>query len=339
MCLLLLPLGACEETLPASQRLQPRPSASEPESQLPKLQTARVDATLPLFERRGGLAGKLTSAGSDTLGALMAGWSEAFARQYPGVAIQVQAAGSSTAPPALTEGTAELGPMSRRMTATETEAFRRRFGYAPLPLQVALDALAIYVHKDNPLPALSLPELDAIYSSTRRCGQAQPIRYWGDLRLPGSWTRRPIQRFGRNSVSGTYGYFKRVALCGGDVLNRVNEQPGSASVVQAVASSLNGIGYSGLGFQTSGVRALPISALPTSAPVGATYDAVARGDYPLARPLYLYVNKAPDAPLPALPRAFLAFVLSREGQALVARSGYVPLLAAQVQRERLRGGL
>jgi phosphate transport system substrate-binding protein len=327
-------LGGCEETLPArdgsglpgaagTADVRPGPVATE-------------DASLPMYLPQASIAGQLTSAGSDTLANLMTLWAEAFQARYPGVAMQVQAAGSSTAPPALSEGAVDLGPMSRRMKDNEVEAFRRRHGYAPLPVRVAIDALAIYVHKDNPLAALSLQDIDAIYSNTRRCGRAKPVRYWGDLGLAGSWHRRPIQRFGRNSVSGTYGYFKSVALCGGDVRDRVNEQPGSASVVQGVASALNGIGYSGIGFQTSGVRALPLAALPGSRPVLATRETVANGDYPLARPLYIYLNKAPGKALSPLTLEFMRFVLSREGQAVVARDGFVSLPGARARRERAR---
>lgn len=327
-------LSGCNETLPA--RDGPDRAVVAGAVVAPQALPVADDTALPMYRPQASIAGQLTSAGSDTLANLMTLWAEAFQARYPGVAMQVQAAGSSTAPPALSEGAVDLGPMSRRMKDNEIEAFRRRHGYAPLPIRVAIDALALYVHKDNPLPSLSLQDIDAIYSSTRRCGRARPARYWGDLGLAGSWHRRPIQRFGRNSVSGTYGYFKSVALCGGDVRDRVNEQPGSASVVQGVASALNGIGYSGIGFQTSGVRALPLAALPGSRPVFASRDTVASGDYPLARPLYIYLNKAPGQPLAPLTLEFMRFVLSREGQAVVARDGFVSLPGDRARRERAR---
>ena len=260
-------------------------------------------------------------------------WTEAFKRVYPNVNVQVQAAGSSSAPPALTEGTVNFGTMSRRMKDRELENFERRFGYKPTAVRVAIDALAVYVHKDNPLKALTLAQLDAIYSVTRRCGGADDIRRWGDTGLDNSWTERPIQLYGRNSVSGTYGYFKQVALCSGDFKATVNEQPGSASVVQGVASSLNGIGYSGIGYLTSGVKAVPIAEAGDLNPVTATSANVTAGTYPLSRYLYIYVNKKPNTPLPPLEHEFLKLVLSAEGQEIVVKDGYIPVTGRIADRE------
>ncbi|MFW6093903.1 MAG: PstS family phosphate ABC transporter substrate-binding protein [Pseudomonadota bacterium] len=288
---------------------------------------------LPRYERVSGVSGTLSSIGSDTLANLMTLWTEEFKRAYPNVNIQVQAAGSSTAPPALTEGTSNLGPMSRAMKGREIEAFEKRHGYRPTAIRVAMDALAVYVHKDNPIESLTVPQLDAIFSVTRRCGGEADIRRWGDLGLEGGWSSRPIQLYGRNSVSGTYGYFKEAALCSGDFKNSVNEQPGSASVVQAVSSSLNGIGYSGIGYVTSGVRAVPLAEYDDVPAVAPTPETAASGEYPLSRYLYIYVNKRPGSPLPPLEREFLKMVLSRIGQQVVAKDGYVPLSPRVVARE------
>ncbi len=289
--------------------------------------------TLPEYERVSGVSGNLSSIGSDTLANLMTLWTEAFKREYPNVNIQVQAAGSSTAPPALTEGTSNFGPMSRAMKDKEIEAFEARHGYKPTAIRVAIDALAVYVHKDNPLQSLTIPQVDAIFSVTRRCGGDTDVSTWGQLGLTGSWQDRPIQLYGRNSVSGTYGYFKQVALCSGDFKNTVNEQPGSASVVQAVSSSLNGIGYSGIGYVTSGVKALPLAEFEGAEPVPASPEAALSGDYPLSRYLYVYVNKKPGSPLAPLEQEFLKLVLSRVGQEIVGKDGYVPLSARLVARE------
>lgn len=288
---------------------------------------------LPEYARVSGVAGNLSSTGSDTLANLMTLWTEAFKREYPNVNIQVQAAGSSTAPPALTEGTSNFGPMSRLMKDKEIEAFETRFGYKPTVVRVALDALAVYVHKDNPLESLTIPQVDAVFSATRRCGAAQDVTRWGELGLVGNWQDRPIQLYGRNSVSGTYGYFKKTALCSGDYKNTVNEQPGSASVVQAVASSLNGIGYSGIGYITSGVKAVPLAEQPGSDPVAANRENALSGDYPLARYLYIYVNKKPGTPLLPLELEFLKLVLSRTGQDVVVKDGYIPVSARVISRE------
>jgi phosphate transport system substrate-binding protein len=288
---------------------------------------------LPEYQRVSGVSGTLSSIGSDTLANLMTLWTEEFKRQYPNVTIQVQAAGSSTAPPALTEGTASFGPMSRAMKDREIESFESRYGYKPTAVRVAIDALAVYLHKDNPLQALTIPQVDAIFSVTRRCGHEGDLRTWGQLGLTGSWANRPIQLYGRNSVSGTYGYFKETALCSGDFKNSVNEQPGSASVVQAVSSSLNGIGYSGIGYITSGVRAVPLAELEDAPAVEATAENAISGDYPLSRYLYIYVNKRPGSPLPPLEQEFLKLVLSRIGQEVVGKDGYIPLSARLVDRE------
>ena len=286
---------------------------------------AQVDPSLPDYQKSSGVSGNLSSVGSDTLANLMTLWAEEFKRQYPNVNIQIQAAGSSTAPPALTEGTANVGPMSRKMKDKEIQAFEARYGYKPLAIPVAIDALAVFVNKDNPVQGLSIPQLDAIFSATRKCGAKADVAKWGDVGLTGSFANQPFQLYGRNSVSGTYGYFKSKALCKGDFKNGVNEQPGSASVVQSVTSSVNGIGYSGIGYKTSGVRALPLSKKDGEAFVEATPDNATAGTYPLSRFLYVYVNKAPNKPLQPLEREFVKLVMSKTGQNVVVKDGYVPL--------------
>ncbi|WP_330960576.1 PstS family phosphate ABC transporter substrate-binding protein [Photobacterium sp. 53610] len=285
-----------------------------------------------------GVTGTLNSVGSDTFANLMTYWSEAFMHLYPTVHVQVQAAGSSTAPTALTEATAQLGPMSRPMKTREIAAFEHNYGYPPTAVRVAIDALAVFVHEDNPLPGLRFRQLDAVFSRTLRCGANQSVTHWGQLGLTGRWTQRDIQRFGRNSVSGTYGYFKQKALCNGDFRQDVNEQPGSASVVQSVSTSLNAIGYSGIGYRTTGIRAIPI-AQGDGPFVAATKENVANGSYPLARYLYIYINKVPGKPLPKPEAEFLRFVLSQQGQQMVDKDGYVSLPPAVVARELAALGL
>lgn len=294
--------------------------------------TAAVDPNLPQYQSTSGVSGNLSSAGSDTLANLMTLWAEGFKRAYPNVNIQIQAAGSSTAPPALTEATSNLGPMSRKMKDKEVEAFENRYGYKPTAVPVAIDALAVYVHKDNPIAGMSIADVDAIFSSTRKCGGAADIDSWGDAGLQGIWARRDIQLFGRNSVSGTYGYFKKKSLCKGDFKNTVNEQPGSASVVQSVSTSINGIGYSGIGYKTASVRAVPLAKKPGQDFVAATPANAVKGAYPLSRFLYVYVNKAPNNELAPLEREFLKLVLSREGQEVVVKDGYIPLPASVAER-------
>lgn len=294
---------------------------------------SKVDPGLPVYQKASGVSGNLSSVGSDTLANLMTLWTEEYKRTYPNVNIQVQAAGSSTAPPALTEGTSNLGPMSRQMKGKEIQAFENKFGYKPTPVGVAIDALAVYVNKDNPIEGMTIPQVDAIFSSTRKCGFAGDVARWGDLGMTGPWVSRSIQLYGRNSVSGTYGYFKKKALCKGDFKNNVNEQPGSASVVQSVSTGLNAIGYSGVGYRTSGVRAIPLAKKPGQAFVPPSADNAVSGKYPLARVLYVYVNKHPNKPLQPMEREFIKLVLSQQGQEVVVKDGYVPLPAALAARE------
>ncbi|WP_372879515.1 PstS family phosphate ABC transporter substrate-binding protein [Spongiibacter marinus] len=293
-----------------------------------------VDPALPVYEKAAGVSGTFSSVGSDTLANLMTLWSEDFKRAYPNVNVQIQAAGSSTAPPALTEGTSNMGPMSRKMKDKEIEAFEAKYGYKPVAVPVAIDALAVFVHKDNPIEGMTIAEVDAVFSSTRKCGHPENIQRWGQLGMDGSWSARDIQMFGRNSVSGTYGYFKGKALCKGDFKNGVNEQPGSASVVQSVSTSINGIGYSGIGYQTSSVRAIPLSKSEKGSFVDATPENAINGSYPLSRFLYVYMNKAPNKPFTPLEREFVKLVLSKQGQEIVAKDGYIPLPASVVEKIR-----
>ena len=293
---------------------------------------AKIDPSIKTYSKSSGVSGNLSSVGSDTLANLMTLWAEEFKRVYPNVNIQIQAAGSSTAPPALTEGTSNLGPMSRKMKSKELEGFEKKYGYKPVAIPVAIDALAVYVHKDNPLKGMTIPQVDAIFSATRKCGFGKDIKNWGDLGLTGSWKNRDIQLFGRNSVSGTYGYFKKKGLCKGDFKNTVNEQPGSASVVQSVTASLNGIGYSGIGYKTSGVKAVPLTKKDGSPFIAATPDNAVKGTYPLARFLYVYVNKNPNRPLEPLVREFMKMVNSKQGQQVVIKDGYIPLPAKVIEK-------
>lgn len=294
---------------------------------------AQVDENLPDYQKTSGVSGNLSSVGSDTLANLMTLWAESFKKVYPNVNVQIQAAGSSTAPPGLTQNTSNLGPMSRLMKDKEIESFEKKFGYKPTPVAVAIDALAVFVHKDNPIKGFTIPQLDAIFSSTRTCGEPRLANVWGDLGLTGSWEAREIQLYGRNSVSGTYGYFKDKALCKGDFRNSVNEQPGSASVVQSVSSSVNGIGYSGIGYTTSSVVAVPLAREEGKPFVEANSENAISGSYPLARFLYVYVNKVPGEPLPPLTNEFIKLVLSKQGQEVVVKDGYIPLPAEVAQRE------
>jgi len=286
---------------------------------------AAVDAKISPYKPVGGVSGSLSSVGSDTLNNLMTFWSEKFSKFYPNVKVQVEGKGSSTAPPALIAGTAQLGPMSRTMKNTEIDDFEKKFGYKPTPIRVAVDSLAVFVNKDNPIECLSLPKVDAMFSKSRRLGYKQDIRAWGEAGLKGDWSDRPISLYGRNSASGTYGFFKEHVLGNGDYKDEVKEQPGSASVVQGVTVDRFGAGYSGIGYATPGVRAVPLTKTEGGACVEANAENAYSGKYPIARFLYIYVNKATGKPLEPLTREFLRMVLSKEGQEEVLKDGYYPL--------------
>ena len=292
-----------------------------------------VDSGLKEYAKTEGVSGNLNSIGSDTLNNLMTFWAEGFRKQYPNVNIQIEGKGSSTAPPALIEGTAQIGPMSREMKKSEIEAFEAKYGYKPLAIGVALDSLAVYVNKDNPLEQLSLTQVDAIFSKNRKSGAAEEISTWGQVALTGEWAGKPMSLYGRNSASGTYGYFKENALAKGDFKDTVKEQPGSASVVLSITEDKAGIGYSGIGYKTSGVKALALAKRDGETAYAPTYENVLEGKYPLGRMLYLYIGKQPNQPLPKMVEEFLKYALSKEGQEVVVKDGYLPLPAAIAEKQ------
>jgi phosphate transport system substrate-binding protein len=283
-----------------------------------------VDPKIPAYAVTSGVSGNLNSVGSDTLNNLMTFWSEGFKAQYPNVKIQVEGKGSGTAPVALASGVAQVGPMSREMKSTEIAAFAAKFGHKPTRIPVAVDALAVFVHKDNAIKGLSLKQVDGIFASTRKRG-GQDVVTWGDLGQKGALAGKTVSAFGRNSASGTYGFFKEVALKNGDFKDTVKEQPGSSSVVQGVAADVGAVGYSGIGYATSGVRALPLSSDESGNFVEPTYANCLNSAYPLSRYLYVYVNKAPSKPMDKLTSEFITFVLSKQGQEIVLKDGYYPL--------------
>jgi phosphate transport system substrate-binding protein len=295
--------------------------------------------TLPSYKATSGVTGTLKSIGSDSMNNEMALWSEAFRKFYPGVKIEVEGKGSATAPTALIEGTAQFGPMSRPMKGEEVSAFKAKFGYEPTAIKTSLDVLAVYVHRDNPIKSLSLQDVDAIFSKTRKSGAKSDIATWGDLGLTGEWANKPIQLYGRNSASGTYGYFKDHALAKGDFKDSVKEQPGSAAVVQGVASDKYGIGYSGIGYKTDAVKAVPLSLKAGGDVVPATEETALSGTYPLGRYLLIYINKAPKQDLDPARREFLLYVLSAQGQEAVEKNGYIALPVKILKEERAKLGV
>lgn len=291
----------------------------------------KVDPSLPAYQPVSGVSGSLKSIGSDTMNNEMTLWAEGFLKFYPNVKIEIEGKGSSTAPPALIAGTSQFGPMSRRMKDAEVADFEKKFGYKPTPLPTSIDMLAIYVNKDNPIPGLSLQQADAIFSKTRKGGFPTNIRTWGQAGLTGEWASQPISLYGRNSASGTYGFFKDNVLFKGDYKDDVKEQPGSSAVVQGVASDRYAIGYSGIGYSTADVRAIPLAAEEDDY-VDATPENAYTGEYPLARFLYLYVNHKPGSKLDPLRREFIRYIFSKDGQENVVKDGYFPVPATIATR-------
>ena len=299
----------------------------------PSARAQDVDVSLPAYEKVGSeVSGSLKCVGSDTMNNLVALWAEGFKKFYPGVSEGIEGKGSASAPPALTEGTCTFGPMSRDWKPSEIDEFKKKHGYPPTTVPVAIDMLAVFVHKDNPLKGLSLQEVDAIFSKNRTGGAKSEIRTWGDLGLTGEWKDKPISLYGRNATSGTYGYFKEHALFKGDFKPTVKEQPGSSAVVQAVASDKYAIGYSGIGYVTADVRALPLAAKTGGEQVEPEAANAYAGTYPLARFLYLSVNHKPGSQLDPLRREFIRYVLSGSGQGDVKKDGYLPVTAAVAKR-------
>src|SRR5690242_4931205 len=284
-----------------------------------------LDPKLRDYQPIGGISGNIKPIGSDTLNNVMTLWAEGFKAQYPNVKIEIEGKGSSTAPPALIAGTAQFGPMSRAMKPTEVDEFEKKFGYKPTSVSVAVDALAVFVNKDNPIKCLSLQQVDAIFSKTRKGGIDKDVVNWGDLGLTGEWANKPISLYGRNSASGTYGYFKEEALFKGDYKDSVKEQPGSSAVVQGVASDKFAIGYSGIGYKTADVRAVPLAKDAKAKPVAAEPENAYKGEYPLARFLFLYVNYKPKSELDPLRREFIKYIFSKQGQQDVIKDGYFPV--------------
>jgi phosphate transport system substrate-binding protein len=303
-------------------------------------QSVKIDPGLPAYARgASGVSGNVKAIGSDTMNNLMTLWAEDFRKQYPNVQVEIEGKGSSTAPPALIAGTATFGPMSREMKSQEIDEFEAKYGYKPTGLRTSIDMLAVYVHKDNPIESLTLQQIDAIFSKTRKGGAAADVTTWGQLGLTGEWANKPISLYGRNSASGTYGYFKEHALFKGDYKDSVKEQPGSSSVVQGVASDRYGVGYSGIGYKTADVKAVPIKADANTPAISATPEFAYTGKYPLARFLYIYVNHKPGTELDPLRREFVRFVFSKQGQENVVKDGYFPVNAKIASEEMAKLGL
>jgi len=281
------------------------------------------------YKKIKGLSGGMHSVGSDTLEVLMEAWKLSFIKMYPAVNLQIQSRGSATAPRALIKETASLAPMSRKMNSRERRAFKQKFGYEAVAIPVAMDALAVYVNKDNPINGLTLAQVDAIMSSTRQCGYETDITQWGQVGLTGKWASKAITIYGRNSLSGTHSYFRKKAMCKGRYKEVVQQHEDSRTLINDVASDVNGIGYSGMGYSAAGVKRIALSASNNKSFVLAEAKTAMSGEYPLARFLYIYVNKPMGKPLGKNETEFIKMVLSNTGRKAVIKSGYIPLSKAK----------
>ncbi|WP_185856182.1 PstS family phosphate ABC transporter substrate-binding protein [Vreelandella populi] len=279
------------------------------------------------------VSGTLSAIGSDTMAGLTLRWAEALTNRYPGINVQFQATGSASVPPALTAGTTRLGPMSRPMNEQERQAFTDRYGYPPLALRVAKDALVLVVHRHNPLQAITRQQADAIFSTRQACGAKAPIQRWNELPATHDWPYGHIALHGRNLASGTHGLFQAEVLCGGDFRPDISEHPGSSAVVAAVGESPNAMGYAGYNHLSPMVHALRLIT-QNGAEIAPTEQTIQRNEYPFSRDLYLYVNLPPGKSLPPADQALLTLILSEEGQQIARAAGFVPLPESDLKTQR-----
>jgi len=282
-------------------------------------------------------ANELLIVGSGNLARFLTPLAAAYQELHPGVRVRVEAGTSTAGPPALLRGRAQLAAMSREMSRDELHAFKVVLGARPARTSVAIDALAIYVNEQNPLQQISLPELDAIYSSARRCGGEEAITSWSQLGLQGSYAARSIGLYGHIPSAGTYAFFRQKALCGGHFREGVHQQPGDRSVVLSIAELRYAMGYGARADLIAGVRALAVA--PSA---GGSYGTIAPADvydgrYPLTRDLYLYrTTRRGEERGSAEALRFVRFVLSKTGQDAVDTAGFLRLPESRLAEEHSR---
>ncbi len=289
-----------------------------------------VDPHIQSYAKATGVSGGLTVAGSEMMKALSHRWEGKLREFYPGLAIQIHGIGSETGPPALLEGKAQIAAMSRQLTKKEIEDFTKRFGYEPTEVPVAADALSVFVHRDNPISGMTLPELDAVFCKEHRGGLNEDRISWSQFGLPGEWSAASIALIGRNKVSGTATFFREQVCGNGDFRDTMKTEAGSASVVMGVKKDRYAVGFSGIGYRTSSVRPIPLAAAKGKPFIEPTFETVTDGAYPLRRHLFLYVNKSPKEAMPPAVTEFVKFAVSFEGQQAVIQEGFFPLPTAQL---------
>lgn len=313
------------------------------------------DASLNHYSPQAQITGTFKVQGSETMYPLMSRLTMEFQRRQPKVAIEVKGGGSTKAvaeflQPPLSKtgkvmlleeraGSFKMIATSRELFDAEVKEFVAQHGYEPTAIPVAVDAVALYVHKDNPITGLTLDQIDAMFSTTRNRGQKTAITQWGQLGLTEGWEKAPIQLYGRDRKSGTRAFFQDHCLAGGEFMVGLHEEPGAASVILDLGRDQLGIGYSGLGLQSSTVRMIPLAdaaGMPYVMPSAAT---VADQTYPLRRVLYLYIDKAPNTSIPSAAQEFLTFIMTQEGQEAVTKAGFFPLPAGEATKSAVALGL
>lgn len=298
-----------------------------------------------------GPPGTLHSVGADTMDELTFGWLRIFRRRFPDVDATIEARSSLSAAPALTSGLADVAPVAREFLPGEHDAFVQKFGYPPLLIRVAggsyatpnrSHALAVYVHRDNPVRSLTMAQLDAVFSATRRRGAAREVATWGDLGATGEWAQRPVNLYSIRRPNGIANFFQQRVLLGGDYRVGIRERNGAddtaalGAVVESIAGDVAGIGFAGFAQARSEVRPLALAEEGDRFVEGSPAT-VRDHSYPLARWVYIAVNRRPGEPLPRNVRAFLEIVLSAEGQRVVEEEGaFLPLPPAILEAERAR---
>jgi len=312
---------------------------------------ASLPSGLPDYKPAGEIRGTIRSVGADTMEQLTKSWLEVFQKHHPAVKYTMEAKASGTAGPALTEGTADVGPVAREMLPAEEDAFVKKYGYKPTAFRVATGsyrtpgkthAIVFYVNKDNPITKLSFAELDAIFSTTRKLGHP-PVTTWGDLGLKGEWADKKVSLWGLIRPNGIAHYVQENVMKGGEFKNGINERttvgklPALDAIVQGIEKDRYGIGYSGFSNVTPNVKPVVLASDPKGPYFQGTFDEVVTHKYPLSRFVYIYVNKAPGKKVDPIVREYLSMILSKEGQQAVVQEGvFLPLPSEWVQKERMR---
>jgi len=294
--------------------------------------TSVSSGALPTYIPVVGLKGKIISIGASTATNLVAHLAVDFRRMYPDVTLQVSASALSLGPTALLKDQADLVPMSRPLTPEEVQSFTRKYGYPPTEIKAAIDGLAIYVQKKNPVPGLTLTQLDGIFSQAQRRGGTS-IETWGQVGLTGEWAGLQIALYGYGPEDGAHQIFRHQVLHDEPFRLALRVEGGGSSIVQGVAADPGAVGFASIFFDCKGVRGVPLAGADGRfyAP---TKENIRSLNYPLVRAHYIYVNKPPRQPFGGAAGEFLRFLLSREGQQIVEAGGNISLDAAMVNEGR-----